>query len=187
MPRKAPVLTLDAFRRASDAVPDMHLDYVGEGELLPAVRQFVRAFALEERVTLHGGLPSDGVHRLMDAADIFIQHSMTDPDTGDEEGLPVAIVEAMARSLPVVSTRHAGIPEAVAEGTTGYLVQEGDSTGMGERIVALAADCDLRRRMGVAGWERVRAHFTWEKERASLLKVMELTAHPCADSASREP
>jgi glycosyltransferase involved in cell wall biosynthesis len=174
--KKGPVLTMDAFRRALEAYPEMHLDFVGEGELLPAVRQFVEAFALEHDVTVHGGLPSEDVQRLMDAADIFLQHSITDPDTGDEEGLPVAILEAMARSLAVVSTHHAGIPEAVAEGATGYLVKEGDSAGMAERIVTLATDAERRQRMGVAGWERAGAHFTWERERESLLSVMNLAS-----------
>jgi len=47
--KKAPILTLDAFRRASEAVPTLHLDYVGVGELLPAAQQFVRAFDLGTR------------------------------------------------------------------------------------------------------------------------------------------
>jgi len=172
--KKGPILTLDAFRRASEACCRLHLDYVGEGELRPAVRQFVRAFSLEDRVTLHGGLDGEGVQRLMENADIFVQHSITDPDTGDEEGLPVAILEAMAASLPVVATRHAGIPEAVTDGATGCLVTEGDSRAMAERIVELAVDPGARERMGVAGWERAGAEFTWERERESLLKVMAL-------------
>ncbi len=172
--KKGPILTLDAFRRALHAHPDLHLDYVGEGDLLPAVRQFVQAFALEDNVTVHGGLPSEDVQRLMDGADILLQHSITDPATGDEEGLPVAILEAMARSIPVVSTLHAGIPEAVVEGVTGYLVKEGETRAMAERIVALAGDADLRHHMGMAGWERARDHFAWERERESLLGVMSL-------------
>ncbi len=54
--KKGPILTLDAFRRAALDCPTLRLDYVGEGDLLPAARQFVRAFGLEDRVTLHGGL-----------------------------------------------------------------------------------------------------------------------------------
>lgn len=174
--KKGPVLTLDAFRRASEHCPGLHLDFVGEGDLLPAARQFVRAFELEDRVTLHGGLPSDAVGGLMKDADIFIQHSMVDSDSGDEEGLPVAILEAMAASLPVVSTRHAGIPEAVVDGTTGYLVQEGDSRGMADWIGVLAADYDRRQAMGLAGWQRASARFTWDRERTSLLEVMGVNA-----------
>jgi len=170
--KKAPILTLDAFRRAVEACPRLRLDYVGAGELFPAVRQFVRAFSLGDRVTLHGGQPNEVVQSFMRRADIFLQHSMTDPETGDEEGLPVGILEAMANALPVVSTRHAGIPEAVLDGSTGYLVPEGDSLGMAECLVALARNPDLRHRMGEAGWRRAKEHFPWEKERAELLRIL---------------
>jgi glycosyltransferase involved in cell wall biosynthesis len=114
------------------------------------------------------------VQRLLSEADIFLQHSMTDPQTGDEEGLPVAILEAMAHGLPVVSTRHAGIPEAILDGVTGYLVNEGESALMAECLVTLARDVDLRQRMGEQGWLRAKELFSWKAERAGLLKIMKL-------------
>jgi glycosyltransferase involved in cell wall biosynthesis len=172
--KKAPILTLDAFRRAAEACPRLHLDYIGGGELLPAARQFVRAFGLEDRVTLHGAQSSEFVQDTLRQADIFLQHSITDPDTGDEEGLPVAILEAMVEGLPVVSTRHAGIPEEVEEGKTGYLVDEGQTGDMAERLLALAHAPELRKEMGHAGWRRVRNHFTWEQERSELLRLLGL-------------
>ncbi len=176
--KKAPILTLDAFRRAVKECPKLRLDYVGTGELLPAAQQFVRAFNLGDRVTLHRGQPSEVVQRLMREGSMFLQHSMTDPETGDEEGLPVAILEAMANSLPVVSTRHAGIPEAVQDESTGYLVDEGDSVAMAERLLILANDADLRRSMGEAGWHRAKEHFSWEKERVELLRILGLPQRP---------
>lgn len=172
--KKAPILTLDAFRRASASWPALRLDYVGSGPLLPAVVQFVKALELQEIVVLHGGRPNAVVHRLMQATDIFVQHSITDPETGDEEGLPVAILEAMAWGLPVVATAHAGIPEAVEDGVTGFLVETGDSRDMAERIEQLARDRELRLAMGRAGWECARARFSWPRERSDLLRVLGL-------------
>jgi glycosyltransferase involved in cell wall biosynthesis len=172
--KKAPVLTLDAFRRAAEVCPELRLDYVGTGELLPAVQHFVQAFDLGEQVTLHRGQPNEIVRKLMKAADIFVQHSMTDTESGDEEGCPVAVLEAMAHCLPVVSTWHAGIPEAVVNGATGYLVDEGNSVAMAERIVALVQNPDLRRQMGISGWERAREHFSWEEEKMKLLNLFDL-------------
>jgi glycosyltransferase involved in cell wall biosynthesis len=183
--KKAPILVLDAFRRAVHTFPRLRLDYVGEGELLPAARQFVRAFELDDYVTLHGGRSSDAVIEMMTRADIFVQHSVTDPDTGDEEGLPVAILEAMANSLPVVSTRHAGIPEAVADGETGLLVDEMDSKRMADCLVILARDARLRCSMGMAGWRTARERFTWHRERSDLCRILGLNgwestaATPC--------
>ena len=149
--KKAPIKTLEAFRQASQMCPELHLDYVGSGALFLAAQQFVRDFNLDDCVTLHGDQPNEVVHQLMSEADIFLQHSMTDPETGDEEGLPVAILEAMAHSLPVISTRHAGIPEAVFDGITGYLIEERDSAAMADRLISLSSDPDLRFQMGKAG------------------------------------
>jgi colanic acid/amylovoran biosynthesis glycosyltransferase len=107
-------------------------------------------------------------------SDHFLLHSVTDPDTGDEEGLPVSILEAMAHALPVISTRHAGIPEAVVEGETGFLVDEGDSAGMAECILDLAKGSGMRSEMGLAGWRRARELFCWDREKKALLEIMGL-------------
>jgi glycosyltransferase involved in cell wall biosynthesis len=176
VPQKAPILMLDSFRRAAGECPNLRLDYAGDGPLLPAIQEFLLAFGLGSRVVLHGQRSNAEVLEMMRQADLFIQHSMTDPNNGDQEGLPVAILEAMAQGLPVVSTRHAGIPEEVIDGSTGYLVDPGDSQGMAERVVALARDAELRRRMGLAGWQRARDCFSWERESSDLLHILGLKA-----------
>lgn len=172
--KKGPILMLDSFRRAAAVFPDLTLDYIGDGVLLPAVRQYIRASGLENAVQLHGARPNSDVLELMESADIFIQHSTRAKDTEDEEGLPVAILEAMAHALPVVSTRHAGIPEAVLEGSTGYLVEEGDTDAMSRRILTLAQDPELRETMGLNGWERASELYSWDRERAELLRRLGL-------------
>jgi glycosyltransferase involved in cell wall biosynthesis len=174
--KKAPILLLDAFRRAAAVEPGLSLDYVGGGELLPAAMQFVQAFDLQDRVRFHGPQPHRKVLALMRRADIFLQHSMTDPLTGDEEGLPVGILESMAAALPIVATRHAGIPDAVEDGRSGYLVEEGDSDSMAQALVRLSRDSRLRQRLGRAAWERCRDSFSCEKEKAALLAVLGLKA-----------
>lgn len=176
--KKAPILLLDAFRRALDEGPRdrLHLDLVGDGPLMPAVRQFVRAFDLDAAVTLHGAQPSAVVMRMMSTAQIFLQHSVTSEPDGNEEGMPVAILEAMAHGRPVVSTRHAGIPEAVVEGETGLLVDEGDTRAMAGAISHLASDERARAALGTAGWRRARSRFAWETEKRGLLTVMGLAS-----------
>ncbi len=174
--KKSPIFLLDSFRRAIQINPNLHLDYVGAGDLFSAAQDFVKAMNLTEFVTLHGGQPQTMVHQLMQDADIFLQHSVVDVITGDEEGLPVAILEAMARELPVVSTQHAGIPEAVLEGETGFLVQEGDTQAMANCIVQLSGDFNLRTKMGKAGRQRIQDQFTLEHERRALLELMGLAS-----------
>src|SRR5262249_46852250 len=106
---------------------------------------------------------------------IFLQHSVVCPVTGDEEGVPVAILEAMASGLPVVSTLHAGIPEAVLDGETGFLVPEGDTQAMSKRILELAKDQRLREELGQLGWKRAGKYFSWTNERDRLLNILGLT------------
>jgi glycosyltransferase involved in cell wall biosynthesis len=174
VPKKGIVLLLDAFRRAGEQEPELRLDVVGAGELFPAAQQFVQAMGLSDRVTLHGEQPFSRVRELLAEADIFLHHAIVDPVSGDEEGLPVAVLEAMASAVPVVATRHAGIPEAVADEETGLLSGEADTTAMARNILRLARDPGLRRGMGEAGWERARRQFSWERERRELLQLLGL-------------
>lgn len=172
--KKGPILMLEAFRRARLEIPSLTLTYIGDGPLMPAVRQFCTAFGLEDCVTLVGAVSHDEVMKTLRDSDMFLQHSWTDPDSGDEEGLPVAILEAMAHGLPVVSTLHAGIPEAVVTGETGFLVPPGDVAEMSSAIVRVASDRANRRRLGEAGRVRCRENFSWERERDSLRSVLGL-------------
>jgi colanic acid/amylovoran biosynthesis glycosyltransferase len=172
--KKAPTLMLESFRRALLKNPNLRLGYIGDGELFDEARHFVSTHSLSDKVVLHGSQPNTVVQKLMKNAQVFLQHSRTDPVTGDEEGLPVAILEAMANSLPVVSTRHAGIPEAVLEGVTGYLVDEGDIEAMAQHIVQLTNSAELRDKFGRAGWERAKQHFSWEQEKSALLNLLGL-------------
>ncbi len=172
--KKAPIYLLESFRRARQQDPSLTLDYVGGGPLMPAAIHYVHAHGLESAVRLHGRRDSAFVMEKMRRADLFLQHSVVDPISGAEEGVPTAIKEAMAMALPVVSTRHAGIPEVVAEGETGFLVEEGDCSAMADRILCLAGEAAKRERLGKAGWCRARHSFTWRHERERLLEGMGL-------------
>ena len=172
--KKAPIFLLDAFRRAAERNPKVFLDYVGDGWLLPAAEQYVKAMGLEDSVVLHGACDHDQVKRMMAGADVFLQHSRTCPMTGDSEGLPVAILEAMAHGLPVVSTHHEGIPDAVADGVTGLLVEEGDVAGMAHHIHTLVQNRALRLRMGAEGLSRARREYRNDLECSRLREILGL-------------
>ena len=189
--KKAPLTTLAAFRLAAASCDRLRLDMIGGGPLYETAAQYVRGANLGDRVRLLGPQPHDAVVRALREADIFVQHSVTDPVTGDEEGLPVSILEAMAHALPVVSTRHAGIPEAVLEGVTGLLVDEGDVAAMAERLVTLANDSGARAQLGAEGRRRVAASFSWERERGMLSQILGLESlgpvHARSEAAASLP
>lgn len=152
-PKKAPLHLLKAFSLAVAATApgvDLKLTIIGEGELAAEVRSRITALELESRVEMLGALPHDQIVSHLRQAHIYTQHSLTAPN-GDQEGLPVSVIEASASGLPVVSTMHSGIPEAVLDGKTGFLVAEGDVEAMSERIATLSQNPELWLRFGMAG------------------------------------
>ena len=98
---------------------------IGDGELWEEAKQYVQEHGLEKSVLFRGQQSPEAILSALQQADVFIQHSVITP-SGDSEGTPNSILEASACALPIVSTRHAGIPEAVVDGETGILVNEHD-------------------------------------------------------------
>ncbi len=157
--KKAPHLTLEAFARALSEYPEARLRMIGAGPLLGPCRELAARLSVEHAVTFTGSLTHGAVAEEMRRARLFAQHSLT-AESGDSEGTPVAIQEAGATGLPVVSTRHAGIPEVVIEGETGLLVDECDVEGMARHMLRLLRDPAYAAALGEAGQRRVRAHYS---------------------------
>lgn len=134
--KKSPLITLRAFARAALHHPDARLTMVGDGPLLEQCRALAKELNISEQVSLPGSLPHQEVGKLLATSQIFLQHSVTARD-GNTEGLPTAIQEALACGAAVISTRHAGIPEAVDEGRTGFLVDEFDEDAYAKALRAL--------------------------------------------------
>lgn len=126
--KKAPLTTLRSFAEASANQPGARLDFVGDGPLLEQSKALAESLGVTGKVHFHGAQPHDFVREKLRTTAFFLQHSVTAAD-GNTEGLPTAIQEAMAAGCITVSTRHAGIPEAIDEGETGYLVAEHDAEG----------------------------------------------------------
>nr|MBA3326647.1 glycosyltransferase [Paracoccaceae bacterium] len=146
---------------------------VGDGPLRELCDALIDELALGDRVSMHGTLDYEEYVRLMRRASLFVQHSVTAPN-GDTEGFPVSIMEAMSTGLPVVSTRHSGIPEGVEEGVTGLLVAEGDTEAMAAAMTELLADPPRAARMGAAGRSRVLSHFTQQESLSRLRAILEI-------------
>lgn len=133
--KKAPQVTLRAFASAA-ATRDAHLTFIGDGPLLEECKALAQTLGVGGKVTFTGALPHDQVRQHLQTTEVFLQHSITAPD-GNTEGLPTAIQEALACGCITLSTRHAGIPEAVEDGVNGLLVEEWDETGFADRIAQI--------------------------------------------------
>lgn len=103
-------------------------------------------------------------------SDLFLAPSVTSQD-GDTEGIPVAIMEAMARGLPVLSTRHAGIPELVEDGKSGFLVPERDPDALAKKLAYLVQHQDLLPKMGRAGRNFIERHHDIEKLNDQMVQM----------------
>ena len=153
--KKGPLKTIRAFALQ----PIGELWMVGDGPLFEDARRLVQDLQLQARVCFLGVKTQPEVADLMRQVRVFVQHSLIAPD-GDSEGNPVSVMEAQLSGLPVVATRHAGIPDVVLDGCTGLLVEEGDVQGMAAAMERLMADPGLAARFGSAGRDRVLAGFT---------------------------
>lgn len=170
--KKAPLTTIKAFARVRESHPESELLMVGEGPLLDNCRDWVRSKGLTDAVRFLGVVDHTEIAELHRTVRGYLQHSVR-PDSGDAEGTPVAILEAMSSGLPVVSTRHAGIPETVKHEGTGFLVDEDDEQGMAEAIERLVRDPDLAASLGERGRERIRQDFTLKKSIGRLSRILE--------------
>ena len=130
----------------------------------------LRALADELALPVAWPDPQSPVPQAMAAADVVLVPSRTAAD-GDEEGTPTVIVEAGAARLPVVSTRHAGIPEQVDDGVTGLLAGERDVRGLADALAALAADPARRDAMGAAAHAKMAREYSLDAHRAALEQV----------------
>jgi glycosyltransferase involved in cell wall biosynthesis len=157
--KKAPHLTVMAFRRVLDACPEARLVMIGDGDLMPVCADLAAALDMAHAVEFPGSLPHREVAARMRGARAFVQHSVRAAN-GDSEGTAIAPREAGGCGLPVVATRHAGIPEAVVDGETGFLVDERDVGAMADRMLRLATDPARAQRMGRAARQRVCRDFT---------------------------
>lgn len=184
-PKKNPVGLLTAFRKAVDALGpgQAHLDLVGDGPLRDAVASARASLDLEHTVTLHGKQDHARVIELYAESHIYVQHSVIAED-GDREGLPVSISEAMAAALPVLATRHSGIPEVVKDTVNGFLVDEHDLDGMAQRMVDIARAPDSWDAMGREGYRLIKREFSGPVVQARLEALLQDVTHTSARASA---
>jgi colanic acid/amylovoran biosynthesis glycosyltransferase len=170
--KKAPALVVEAFNIALKKFPDARLKMVGTGPLLDRTKQLADKLNLADKIEFTGGLPNADIQQLLQQARCFVQHSVTARD-GDMEGTPNTILEASSSGLPVVSTLHAGIKEAVVNGITGFLSPEYNIEAMAEGMIKLAGSPELAAKMGLAGREHIVKDYNIDTQIKSLDKVIQ--------------
>lgn len=136
VPKKGHQYTLKAIRefiRNYKGDKEVRFILAGGGPLLDEIKEMSNRMGLDDIISFPGWVTKEEAREWMMKADYFIHHSIID-ENGDMEGIPNAIMEAMAMKLPILSTLHSGIPELVTEGVNGYLVKEKDIQSYAQRI-----------------------------------------------------
>lgn len=159
--------TLEAFAAFRDTHPRARLILAGEGPLKPSLEKRAAVLGIGDAVEFPGFLGGPSLQEEYRRAHIFMHPSRTTPQ-GDQEGVPNAMLEAMASGLPVVATQHGGIPEAVAHGTEGLLAPENDPAALATALRTLADDPERLAAFSRAAATGARAKFDIRRSVARL-------------------
>jgi L-malate glycosyltransferase len=151
-PEKGHLVFLKAVQRLMKSKPDSQFLIVGDGPMREAIETTVKELGLTGSVQLTGGVTN--VPSLLRSVDIVVLASLKN------EGLPNAVMEAMAAGKPVIATDTGGTAELVVDGLTGYVVLPGNSDMLAERMDNLCQDAEARRNMGEAARRRIVEQFT---------------------------
>ncbi|WKN41790.1 glycosyltransferase family 4 protein [Tunicatimonas pelagia] len=168
--KKGHEYTLRAFQKFQKLRPDVsfRLILAGGGKLQKKMERLAAELEIADVVEFPGWVNKYQVRDLMERAHTFVHHSVTPPVSQKMEGIPNAIMEAMAMELPILSSYHSGIPELVEHGTHGYLVNEYDVDMYAKRIEDI-----LSWNYQTQNRERVIAGFEKQKHREHLLTIYE--------------
>ncbi len=165
--RKGQDFLLRAMPLVLQAVPGARLALVGNGADDARLRSLAAELNLGDAAVFAGAVPNDEVLAWYRTATLYIMPNRT-TETGDTEGFGLVFLEAGACGLPVIGGRAGGVPDAIVDGETGFLVDGRSVDDIASRCVQLLCDEALRRRMGRAGLAHAQGH-TWQHQAALLL------------------
>ncbi|EFB2790526.1 colanic acid biosynthesis glycosyltransferase WcaL [Escherichia coli] len=168
-------VAIEACRQLKEQGVAFRYRILGIGPWERRLRTLIEQYQLEDVVEMPGFKPSHEVKAMLDDADVFLLPSVTGAD-GDMEGIPVALMEAMAVGIPVVSTLHSGIPELVEADKSGWLVPENDARALAQRLAAFSQlDTDELAPVIKRAREKIEHDFNQQvinRELASLLQAL---------------
>ena len=167
---KGHVILLEALAAGGPELERLELDLVGSGPLEASLREQVARLGLERRVRFHGTRSEDEVADMLDRADLFVLASVV-ARNGRMDGIPVALMEALATGLPVVASRLSGIPELVRNGETGLLAAPGDAADLARALRHVLSDPEAAAARARAGRRLIEQEFDIERSADRMLAL----------------
>jgi colanic acid/amylovoran biosynthesis glycosyltransferase len=165
--KKGHAYLLDAVAALARDRPEVELELVGDGPERERLERQARALGIGDRVRMLGPLPWEQVRGRLAEASVFALPSVRLP-SGRMEGIPVALMEAMASGVPVVSTRLSGVPELVRDEITGLLVEPENAAALAKAIAAILDDDGLASELAAGARELVGGSFNLSREAQRL-------------------
>jgi glycosyltransferase involved in cell wall biosynthesis len=163
---------IKVFRNLRRRYDNIELHIVGDGKKLERCKELVQKFKLDKNVTFYGAVSHDDVKNILSKADIFVLNSRVGDD-GDMEGTPVTLLEAMCSKVPVISTRHAGIPDVIEDGVNGLLVDERDNEGLEDALSTFIENPELRQNCAENARNTVLKEYTVDRMKEKLIQVFQ--------------
>jgi glycosyltransferase involved in cell wall biosynthesis len=167
IPKKGLDATLHAVKLLKNNAVPASLTLAGEGPEEPSLRTLARELGIADQVTFTGFLAREQLEEAYRRHHLFVHPSRTTPE-GDREGIPNSVLEAMAYGLPVVSTRHSGIPEAITDGQDGLLVEHPDPSALAAALQQLIDNPSLYERLSRNAHDTVLKRFSLAANAAAL-------------------
>jgi glycosyltransferase involved in cell wall biosynthesis len=174
--KKGTRYTLEALAQVRRTHPEIRYTHIGGGPMEAELNALAAQLGIADICDFQGAQPNPVVRAEMRAADIFVLPSVTAAN-GDEEGTPVTLYEAMATGLPILSTRHSGIPEVVRDGENGYLAPERDSASLAANMIHMIENPHQWAGMAERGRALIEERYDVYKETARLEHIYQETLH----------
>ena len=165
IPRKGHALVIQALPAIHAQYPDAIYLIVGRGAHESHLRSLAQEMGVVDSVRFCGYVSNNELPDYYRAADVHVMPSL---DDGDVEGFGISFIEAAACGTPSIGSRSGGIPDAISDGLTGYLVEPNDVAGLADRIVCLLRDERLCRTMGDSARDSAVANFSCQAFGRSL-------------------
>jgi glycosyltransferase involved in cell wall biosynthesis len=166
VPAKGQQVLLEACSLLKSKNIPFHLTFVGDGDDRSSLENYVQKTELNEQVFFAGSQGHDRIQDFYNKADIFVLPSFA-------EGVPVVLMEAMSKTIPVISTYIAGIQELISSNETGLLADAGDMNGLARHLKKLLADRELRIKLGSAARKKVIQDYHLHRNNLEMVRLFQ--------------
>ena len=159
-----------AMQSVTKKNPSVFLNIIGDGELMADLKKLSFELGVAKSINFLGAQPNEVCMEELTTSDIAVLPCIIAED-GDMDVCPLTLQEAMAMSIPVISTTVGSVPELIENGKEGILVNPKDTTVLSDSIIKLSANSSLRNKMGKCGRKKIQKEFNIKKQVGHLIKI----------------